>query len=129
MTTLTEARMIVVERDGYKCVCCDASVIGRPYSLGYRLQAAYGGRPVPSNLLTLLDRCRKRIDSAVDPQDEANGYRLGPGQDPALIPVMYAGGFRAWLTDDGALLYEAPTGAFAAAAVQLLAERGTSSLN
>lgn len=104
---------IVLERDGHACACCGASVIGRPYSLGWRLRASQGGRPVPSNLLTLLDPCRRRIDYAVDPMDEARGYRVESWQDPAIVPVIFAGGFRAWLTDDGALLYEAPAGVIA----------------
>jgi hypothetical protein len=108
-------RGIVLERDGYACVCCGASIIGRRWSLGWRLRASRGGRPVPSNLVTLLGLCRRRVDYRDDPGDAARGYRVESWQDPALIPVMFAGGFRAWLTDDGALLYEAPARAEAVA--------------
>jgi hypothetical protein len=108
-----KVRRLVLERDGFACACCGASIISRPYSLGLRLRAAHGGRPVPSNLLTLLEPCRERVGYHADPMDEARGYRVESWQDPALIPVMFAGGYRAWLADDGTLAYEAPAGAIA----------------
>jgi hypothetical protein len=46
-------RALVLARDGHCCVCCGVSVIGRRYSLAHRLRAGQGGKPVPSNLVTL----------------------------------------------------------------------------
>ena len=36
-------RELVYERDGWACVCCGQSVIGRPYSLGHRKRRSQGG--------------------------------------------------------------------------------------
>lgn len=102
-------RKLVLERDGYACVCCGVSVIGRRYSLGHRLRASQGGRAVPSNLLTFLgwggQECHGRIDSREDPGDEARGYTVRSWDDPALVPVMVfeasGSGALVYLLDDG----------------------------
>ena len=113
-----KVRKLVLERDGYACVCCGRSIIGQRYSLGHRLRASQGGKAVPSNLLTFLgwggQGCHGRIDNRDDPRDEEKGYTVRSGFDPALIPVMIFGadgGVSAWLTDDGGLIFEAPAGA------------------
>lgn len=112
-----KVRRLVVKRDGYRCACgCRQSIIGQRYSLGHRLRASQGGKPVPSNLLTFLGRggeaCHGRIDSRRDPGDEANGMTVRSWQDPAQIPVMIASedGSRvtAWLWDDGRYHYDGP---------------------
>ena len=86
-----EVRALVLERDGYACVCCGKSVIGQRYSLGHRLRASHGGKPVPSNLLTFLglggEQHHGRIDRRDDPEDENRGLTVRSWQDPAQVPV------------------------------------------
>lgn len=113
-----EVRRLVLERDGYRCVCCGRSILGQRYSLGHRLRASQGGKPVPSNLLVFLgwggEACHGRIDSRRDLHDEARGYTVRSWQDPALIPVMvfseHGSGITAWLTDAGTYEFKAPAG-------------------
>jgi hypothetical protein len=105
-------REAVYERDGYACVCCGASVLGRPRSLGHRLRRSQGGSNAASNLLTFLGRGdgstgqddhHKRIDNRTDPHDEARGLTVRSGTDPATVPVMIhgeQGGSLVYLTDD-----------------------------
>jgi hypothetical protein len=86
-------RAMVLERDGYRCVCCGRSVTGEPFMLVRRLR---GGGDSPANLITTLGTptsgCAGRIDSRRDPDDEAKGYSVGSGQDPAEVPVVLFGG-------------------------------------
>jgi hypothetical protein len=111
-----KVRALVLERDGYSCVCCGRSVIGQRYSLQHRKRRSQGGTNSPSNLLTVLGDgtrgCHARIDSRIDPHDEARGYTVRSGQDPALVPVMVfsegGSGVTAWPTDDGRWIFEAP---------------------
>jgi hypothetical protein len=109
-------RALVLERDGYACACCGVSVIGKHYSLQHRKRRSQGGRSDAPNLLTVLGDgttgCHARIDSRVDPHDEAKGYTVRSHDDPALIPVMYfsegGSGFAAWLCADGSLSFDGP---------------------
>ncbi len=106
-------RRLVLARDGWRCVCCGVSVIGKPYSLQPRKSMSQGGDNSPSNLITVLGRsgqlCCGRIESRRDPADEAAGFWIGPGEeprsDPRCIPIALAspGGPRitVWLTPDG----------------------------
>lgn len=111
-----EVRALVLARDQYRCVCCGTPVAGRRYSLGHRVRASQGGRPVPSNLITLLglggEMCHGRIDGRTCPDDEGKGYALFSWDDPAGIGVMYferadGPGVTYWLDDDGRRLTEA----------------------
>jgi len=114
-------RALCLARDGYACVCCGTPVVGQRYSLGHRLRASQQGKPVPSNLITLLgwggESHHGRIDSRRDPSDEANGYSLRSGQDPLLVPVTVFSpdgpGLALWLDDLGKYL-TAPPGQVAA---------------
>jgi len=109
-------RALVLARDGSSCVCCGLSVTGQRYSLGHRLRASQGGKPVPSNLITLHglggESCHGRIDDRRDPSDEAKGYSLRSWQSPLLVPVMifspHGPGMPLWLDDLGNYLTEPP---------------------
>lgn len=100
-------REAVYERDGYACVCCGRSILGRPHSVGHRLRRSQGGTNDAWNLVTLLglgdgrldDDHHKRIDNRSDPHDEARGLTVRSHEDPALVPVMIHG------ENGGALLY------------------------
>jgi hypothetical protein len=113
-------RALVLERDGYRCVCpCAQSVIGQRYSLQHRKRRSQGGTSDATNLITVLgdgtQGCHARIDSRIDPADEARGYTCRSYQDPALVPVMVfeasGSGVTVWLTADGRYSTEAPAGA------------------
>ena len=104
-----EVRRLVLERDRYACVCCGRSILGQRYSLGHRLRASQGGKPVPSNLLVFLgwggEGHHGRIDRRDDPADEEKGFTVRSGDDPALVSVMifseYGSGAQVWLNDAG----------------------------
>jgi hypothetical protein len=96
-------------------------VVGRPHSA--RRRSRNGGDSL-ANLLTFLgdgsrhgdpDDHRARVDSGRDPMDEARGFRLRDGQDPALVPVtVFTGpdGLRValWLDDSEHYRTEPPPG-------------------
>lgn len=111
-------RKLVLERDGYRCVCCGRSVIGWPYSLQHRLRRSQGGDSTPVNLVTVLGTGttghHARIDSRADPNDEARGYTVRSWDDPAQIPVMVfsqgGSGMTVWLSSNGHYLFEPPFG-------------------
>ena len=110
-------RRLVLERDGFRCVCCGESILGRHYSLGHRRRASQGGLFTPSNLLVFLgwggELCHGRIDSRRDPQDELNGLTVRSYDDPALVPVTVAtpdGPGLFWLTDDASRVDYPPSG-------------------
>jgi hypothetical protein len=112
-------RAIVYARDGYACVCCGRTVIGQVRSIGHRKRRSQGLDNRACNLLTFLGTgstsCHGRIDSRVDPDDEAHGYTLRSRQDPLLVGVMYferdGSGVTRWLEADGGVLLAAPVGA------------------
>lgn len=110
-----KTRLLVLERDGWACVCCGRSVIGQRYSLQHRKRRSQDGTNSATNLLTVLGDgttgCHARIDSRIDPHDEARGYTVRSGQDPALVPVMLHGndgGVTVWLGASGEYLFEPP---------------------
>jgi hypothetical protein len=81
-------RELVLQRDGHRCVCCGRSVTGEAFMLLQRLR---GGGDSPPNLITALGTpasgCAGRIDGGRDPDDEAKGYSIGSGRNPAEVPV------------------------------------------
>ena len=113
-----KTRALVLARDGYACVCCGHSVIGQVYSLQHRKRRSQGGGNSPANLLTVLGDgtrgCHARIDSRIDPHDEAAGYTVRSTQDPALIGVLYVSehgsGVLMYLGADGSLAPDPPVG-------------------
>jgi hypothetical protein len=102
-------RKLVLERDGYACVCCGRPVTGQPFMLLRRLR---GGSDSTPNLITVLGTaktgCAERIDSRRDPRDEANGYIVRAGQDPELVAVLLYGRIIVWLALDGQYRSGAP---------------------
>jgi hypothetical protein len=118
-----KVRKLVLERDGYSCVCCGRSIFGQRYSLGHRVRAAQGGPATPVNLITLLgwggESHHGRIDLFKDPDDGigVKGYRLPSNADPAMEPVLIVsaeGADYRWLTADGKYAFKAPEGSVAA---------------
>lgn len=118
VTEVSGIRGLVLERDGYACVCCGQSVIGESYSIRLRKPVSQGGKAIPENLITLLGRgCeshRGRVELCRDPEDAVKGYRVTSEEDPLLVPVLYAlptGLAWFWLTSDGKRTKVAPEGA------------------
>lgn len=106
-------RRLVLARDDFACVCCNRSVLGRPYRIHVRRPGRVDGDASPENLITVLGECGERLLSGSDPADAARGYRVFPWGDPALVPVVYvtpAGEASAWLLPDGGRLPEPPSG-------------------
>lgn len=68
-----------------------------------------------ANLLTMLRVHHQRVESRIDPEDNAKGYWLRMGENPLLTPVMVfspgGSGVTAWPTLDGRYVFEAPVGA------------------
>ena len=79
-----------------------------------------GGTNALTNLLTFLglgdgstgdDDHHRRIDTRIDPTDEARGLTVRSWQDPARIPVVIAteaGPVAYWLTPDGRYAEQGP---------------------
>jgi hypothetical protein len=116
-------RKLVLERDGYRCVICGISIIGRIYSLHHRRNRASGGsrRPAinsPVNLITVcgsgVSLCHGKITRNVDRiLAIAKGWVVlvnGTPEctDPALIPVQVAWLGKRWATPDGRWSETAP---------------------
>lgn len=104
-------RQLVLARDNWACLCCDKSVLGRPYAIHLRKPWHLGGDTSPENLITVLAECGRRIRARRDPADRARGYRVGWCDDPALVPVVYstsAGRTRVWLLPDGSRTFLPP---------------------
>src|SRR5258708_28261067 len=68
-----------------------------------------------ANLLTMLRDHHRRVESRIDPEDNAKGYWLRMGESPLLTPVMVFSpggpGVTAWPTLDASDVFEAPVGA------------------
>ena len=85
-------RAAVLLRDKAACVCCGRTVEGRIFSIQHRKRRSQGGTNCTCNLIVLLGDgvrgCHFRIDSRIDPEDEARGYTVRSRGIPALVPVM-----------------------------------------
>jgi hypothetical protein len=117
----TSRQRAALMRDGYGCVCCGASVLNRPYSVGYRKRDVRGSSDSMTNLLTFLGHGVNaqdpldhyaRIRSRCSPRDEDHGYTVRSTDDPALVPVMVTSPGRLsaglWLAADGTYSAESP---------------------
>jgi hypothetical protein len=93
-------RELVLERDDYRCACCDNTVYGRPYSLQHRDARGMGGTSLPeinspTNLITLCgsatspNGCHLACEQREERLNEL-GFWLKRGQDPATTPVAHA---------------------------------------
>jgi 5-methylcytosine-specific restriction endonuclease McrA len=120
-------RALVMCRDGYACVRCGQSTIGRPHSIQHRCARQSGGTSdlkanSPANLILLCGSattmCHGEVTANEDPHDLAAGYRLESWQDPERESVLYVSeygsGQAAWLLPDGSLAFESPFGEAAA---------------
>jgi hypothetical protein len=113
-----KVRHLVLERDGFACVCCGWPTLGQVYSLQHRKRRSQGGDNSPPNLVTVLGDgttgCHQRIDSRIDPEDEARGYTVRSWQNPADVPVMifskWGGEVMKYLTEDGRYSDSRPEG-------------------
>lgn len=90
----TSVRELVLERDGYACVCCGRSVIGWPYSIHHRKRRSQGGRHTPENLITLCGSgttyCHGHVHAHIGSSLDL-GRLLLSTQDPAAERVrIYA---------------------------------------
>jgi hypothetical protein len=104
-------RRLVLARDGFGCVCCDRSILSRPYSIQLRKPPDLGGVVSPENLITVLAECGERISCHSDPADEDRGYVVRSWDEPALVPVAYTtpvGQVKWWLLPDGRRSFESP---------------------
>jgi hypothetical protein len=117
-------RRLVLARDGFSCVCCGTSIIGRRYSL---LRRASQGPDTPENLITVLgwgtEDCCGRIYLFRVRADKAKGYRLAAGEDPANKPMVIVtedGGALVWLTASGTYSTGPPPPRQQAATLRLL---------
>lgn len=104
MTGPTKAtRVLVWERDGGACAWCGGPVWEGDHSLQHRRARGMGGTRrldanSPANLVLVCGsattKCHHDIES--HPQEAARrGFRLRQGEDPARVPVLYAG--RVWV--------------------------------
>lgn len=123
-------RKLVLARDGFSCVCCGTSVIGRRYSL---LRRASQGPDTPENLITVLgwgtEDCCGRIYLFRVRADKEKGYRLAAGEDPANKPMVIVtedGGALVWLTASGSYSTGPPSPRRQAATLRLLRAAGRS---
>ena len=114
-------RALVMTRDGFACVRCGQSTIGRPHSIQHRLSRGSGGTSdprvnSPSNLILLCGSattlCHGEVTANLDRHDLAAGYRLESWQDPERESVLYVSeygsGQAAWLLPDGGLAFDEP---------------------
>lgn len=118
-----ETRAAVYRRDGNQCVCCGTPLAGKARSVGHRVRRSQGGSNETSNLLTFMglgmnpfdpDDHHARIDSRLNPEDEARGYSLRSFKDPHEEGVMIMSsaecGQTVLLSDDGEYLFAPPEG-------------------
>ncbi|MFI6496832.1 HNH endonuclease [Nonomuraea typhae] len=121
MSISVAVRQLVLGRDGYACVCCGRSIIGRQYSLQHRRARKMGGSRLPwidqpQNLITVLGSattlCHGRMEKR-QRADQDRGYVISewPEIDPARIPLIVVTEFgeaTVWLTPDGGLSSDPP---------------------
>jgi len=104
-------RMLVMARDGWRCCRCGNSVIGLPYSVSPRKLRSQENDSSPSGLILLCGTetllCRGYVRSHIAESYHA-GWLVRGTEDPALVPVIIAGGITVWLEDSGTYSVEEP---------------------
>lgn len=126
MTVKDAVREAVKDRDGYACVACGKSIVGRQYSLQHRRARKLGGARIewiddPQNLITVCgsatspDGCHFQVMESRNPERDADtlGYVISewPEIDPRFIPVHYVtehGTAKVWLTPDCTISNDPP---------------------
>jgi hypothetical protein len=106
-----KVRALVLARDGFACVGCNKSVVGRPYSLQHRVARGMGGTSradagSPVNLIVLCGSATSPggchlLAEQRDPVMHERGLWLNSWEDPAAEPVGHVGGGRFFLCPDG----------------------------
>ncbi len=105
----------VRERDGHACAVCGGP---GPFQTHHRRPRAMGGTSdpgtnLPSNLLTLDERCHRLIETDPDMMRKAYGmagWKTRQGRDPAMVRVLHARFGSGFLTEAGGWSYEPPPG-------------------
>ena len=110
--------LAVLIRDGYACVCCGVSVIGRVFDIQHRKRRSQGGSNCFTNLITALRGHHNRWDSRRKSSDEKAGYTVRSTWDPARVRVLYVTAYGSqewmWLLPDGTRATEKPDWGLAA---------------
>jgi 5-methylcytosine-specific restriction protein A len=122
-----KVRALVLARDGFACVGCNKSVVGRPYSLQHRVARGMGGTSradagSPVNLIVLCGSATSPggchlLAEQRDPVMHERGLWLNSWEDPATVPVMIATALLpvpVWPTADGRYSKVPPEGTVAA---------------
>lgn len=98
-------KALILDRDGWACVCCGLTVAQVPLTVHHRRNRGAGGSRDPrtngpANGIACCRSCNDLMEASAARATEARarGWKLVHGQDPHLVPVVDWAG-RAWLLD------------------------------